>query len=134
VMTTNQCPAARRCAHRHGTKERKQRKGRGKPWFSQRGGGVDIADLTETVARRGRSQRCPTSRSASASPPRRGCPLPSRHMVWLLLNTVDLQQRRVGGDAAHGSFLPASTLPPPLLSFLPCGGAHAKKGKTPRGL
>jgi hypothetical protein len=121
VMTTNQCPVAQQRAHKHGTKERKQHKGSGKPWFSQRGKGVDVAGLTETVGRFGCSRRCPASHSASASPPRRGHPLPSRRLVrW-----------RVGGDAAHDSFLPASTPTPPPLSFLPCGGAH-KKGVNPK--
>jgi hypothetical protein len=133
VTTMNQCPAARRRAHRHGTKERKRRKGRGKPWFSQWGGGVDVADLMETVARRGRSRRRSASHSASASLPRRGRPLPSRRLVRLLPNTAGLQQRHISSDAAYGSFLPASTLPPPPLSFLPCGSTHKKREKPQEG-
>jgi hypothetical protein len=128
VTTTNQCPAARRRAHRHGTKERKRRKGRGKPWFSQRGGGVDVAGLMETVARRGHSRWRSASHSASASLPRRGRPLPSQRLVRLLPNTAGLQQRHVSSDAAYGSFLPASTLLPPLRQH------SQEKGKTPRGL
>jgi hypothetical protein len=123
--------AARRLALRQGYKRWERRKRRGRPRFSQRGGGVDVADLTETVARRGRSRWRLAPCSASASQPRRGCPPPSWRLVRLPSTTDDHQQRRVGGDAVHGSFFPASTLTPPPLSSSPAA-ALTRKGENPK--